>query len=290
MRVRNRTPWPGRWTSSPSPRRAKLDYIEFDAQWYGDGTDPSDATRAIPALDMPAIVAAARERAGRRPLCRSGAGHAPARRDPEDLPGLGRGGRSKFAFVWEGRGLDVRFITDLVRRRGDNASRRTCIDNLASAGWRTLIRTASPEESGTEAVPDRALATSPCCSRGRWPGRSTTPIWRPRAQPDDQRPPAGLRRPSTTTSTFLYWYDAPEKQVGKPWPYEVNGSDECPTTWDETAPCTARSARHKAGHRRALAWALMTNETPRAGKSPGLPVVTTSPSALARPRRPIRRR
>lgn len=34
----------------------KLDYVEYDAHWYGDGTDPSDASRPIAGLDLQKVI------------------------------------------------------------------------------------------------------------------------------------------------------------------------------------------------------------------------------------------
>src|SRR6185369_2534922 len=42
--------------------RRRVEYVEFDAHWYGDGTDPSDATRPIPAIDIEKIIAHGRAR------------------------------------------------------------------------------------------------------------------------------------------------------------------------------------------------------------------------------------
>jgi alpha-glucosidase len=41
--------------------RRRLEYIEFDAHWYGDGTDPSDATTPVDGLDIRRVIEYARE-------------------------------------------------------------------------------------------------------------------------------------------------------------------------------------------------------------------------------------
>lgn len=42
--------------------RRNMEYIEFDAHWYGDGTDPSDATVPIPGLDIAKVIDYARQK------------------------------------------------------------------------------------------------------------------------------------------------------------------------------------------------------------------------------------
>lgn len=250
----------------------KLDYIEFDAHWYGDGTDPSDATQAIPALDMPAIVAAAREKGlgvilyvDRVPVMRQ--------RDAilATYQAWGVAG-IKFGFVWEGRQADVRFITDLVRACGEHHLLVNLHDNLRPAG---LERT-YPNYVALEGV--RGNEQFPTARHN-----VTLSFTRAAAGPIDYTICYAHARNQTTNAhqlamaavyynplTFLYWYDAPEKYAGKPWP-ELAWFDECPTTWDETRSLAGKIGEYVVVARRSGdRWFLgaMTNETPRVLKIP----------------------
>jgi alpha-glucosidase len=91
IRIRSYTTQAGLDTVDFAAAR-KLDYVEWDAHWYGDGTDPSDATYAIPAIDMRRVIDYARSKAGHDPLCRPCARDASTRRHRENLSRLGRGG------------------------------------------------------------------------------------------------------------------------------------------------------------------------------------------------------
>jgi alpha-glucosidase len=250
----------------------KLDYIEFDAHWYGDGTDPSDATQAIPALDMPAIVAAARAKGlgvilyvDRVPVMRQ--------RDAilATYKAWGVAG-IKFGFVWEGRQSDNRFIADLVRACGEHHLLVNLHDNLRPAG---LERT-YPNYVALEGV--RGNEQFPTARHN-----VTLPFTRAVAGPIDYTICYAHARNQTTNAhqlamaavyynplTFLYWYDAPEKYAGKPWP-ELAWFDECPTTWDETRALAGKIGEYVVVARRSGdRWFLgaMTNETPRVLKIP----------------------
>ncbi len=250
----------------------KLDYIEFDAHWYGDGTDPSDATRAIPALDMPAIVAAAREK---------GLGvilyvdRVPAMRQRDAIlstyKAWGVAG-IKFGFVWEGRQSDNRFIVDLVRACGEHGLLVNLHDNLRPAG---LERT-YPNYVALEGV--RGNEQFPTARHN-----VTLPFTRAVAGPIDYTICYAHERNQTTNAhqlamaavyynplTFLYWYDTPAKYAGKPWP-ELAWFDDCPTVWDETRALAGRIGEYVVVARRhGDRWFLgaMTNETPRVLKIP----------------------
>ncbi|MET3666135.1 glycoside hydrolase family 97 catalytic domain-containing protein [Caulobacter sp. 1776] len=250
----------------------KLDYIEFDAQWYGDGTDPSDASRAIPALDMPAIVAAAREK---------GLGvilyvdRVPAMRQRDQILAIYKAwgvAGIKFGFVWEGRQSDNRYIVDLIRACGEHHLLVNLHDNLRPAG---LERT-YPNYVALEGV--RGNEQFPTARHNL-----TLPFTRAVAGPIDYTICYAHERNQTTNAhqlamaavyynplTFLYWYDTPAKYAAKPWP-ELAWFDDCPTVWDETRALAGRIGEYVVVARRhGDRWFLgaMTNETPRVLKIP----------------------
>jgi alpha-glucosidase len=247
--------------------RRKLDYVEFDAHWYGDGTDPSDATRPIAELDFERIMAATRA---------AGLGmilyvdRVPAMRQLDDiLATYRRWGIAgiKFGFVWEGRQEDTDFLYDLIRRCGEHRLLVNLHDNLRPAGLeRTLPNYIALEGvRGNEQFP---TARHNC----------TLPFTRNVAGPLDYTICYAHERNRTTNAhqlalaavlysplAFLYWYDEPTKYAGREWP-ELQFFDECPTTWDATrAVCGAVGDHVVVARRKGDRWFLgaLTNENAR---------------------------
>ncbi|WP_404477995.1 glycoside hydrolase family 97 catalytic domain-containing protein [Novosphingobium sp. BL-52-GroH] len=245
----------------------KLDYIEFDAQWYGDGTDPSDATRPIDGLDMEAIVAAARAK---------GLGtivyvdRVPAMRQLDAIVATYRKwgiAGIKFGFIWEGRQEDVDWIYNLVKTCGDNQLLVNLHDNLRPAGLERTL----PNYVALEGV--RGNEQFPTARHN-----VTLPFTRALAGPIDYTICYDHYKNQTTNAhqlamaavyynplTFLYWYDTPAKYRIGAWP-ALRWFDECPTTWDETCPLAGAPGEYVAVARRhGPRWFLgaMTNEEAR---------------------------
>jgi alpha-glucosidase len=246
--------------------RRKLEYIEFDAHWYGDGTDPSDASRPIPGLDMQKVIDVARSRGigvilyvDRVPVMRQ--------RD-EILAAYRKWGVAgcKFGFVWEGRQSDNDFIYDLVKACGEHRLLVNLHDNLRPAGLERTL----PNYVALEGV--RGNEQFPTARHN-----VTLPFTRAVAGPIDYTICYANEKNQTTNAhqlamaavyynplTFLYWYDAPEKYDGA-WP-DLRWFDECPTTWDETRVLAGEIGEYVVVARRHGArWFLgaMTNEKPR---------------------------
>jgi alpha-glucosidase len=245
----------------------KLEYIEFDAHWYGDGTDPSDASRPIPGLDIVGIIKAARARnvgvilyVDRVPVMRQ--------RD-EILAAYQAWGVAgvKFGFVWEGRQSDNDFIFDLVKACGRHGLLVNLHDNLRPAGLERTL----PNYVALEGV--RGNEQFPTATHN-----VTLPFTRAVAGPIDYTICYANEKNQTTNAhqlamaavyynplTFLYWYDTPEKYAAKPWP-ELAWFDECPTTWDETRVLAGKIGDYVVVARRhGQRWFLgaMTNESAR---------------------------
>ncbi len=245
----------------------KLDYIEFDAHWYGDGTDPSDATHPIDGFDIEGIVAAARTK---------GIGtivyvdRVPAMRQLDAIVATYRKwgiAGIKFGFIWEGRQEDVDWIYNLVKTCGDNHLLVNLHDNLRPAGLeRTLPNYVALEGvRGNEQFPSARHNV-------------TLPFTRALSGPIDYTICYDHYMNKTTNAhqlamaavyynplTFLYWYDAPAKYRTGSWP-ALHWFDECPTTWDETHPIAGEPGEYVAVARRSgNRWFLgaMTNEEAR---------------------------
>lgn len=247
--------------------RRKLDYIEFDAHWYGDGTDPSDATRPIDGLDMPAIIAAAAKKNIGTILY---VDRVPAMRQlPDIVATYRRWGVAgiKFGFIWEGRQEDVDFIYDLVKTCGENHLLVNLHDNLRPAGLERTL----PNYVALEGV--RGNEQFPTARHN-----VTLPFTRALSGPIDYTICYDHYKNLTTNAhqlamaavyynplTFLYWYDVPSKYAGGAWP-ALRWFDECPTTWDETHAIDGQPGAFIAVARRhGERWFMgaMTNEEAR---------------------------
>ena len=247
--------------------RRRLEYIEFDAHWYGDGTDPSDATSPVDGLDIRRVIEYARERNVGVILY---VDRVPAMRQLDDIlrtySEWGVAG-IKFGFIWEGRQSDVDWIFDLVRRCGERRLLVNLHDNLRPAGLdRTL-----PNYMTLEGV--RGNEQFPAARHN-----VTLPFTRNVGGPMDYTICYANERNQTTNAhqlamavvyysplAFLYWYDAPAKYAQGDWA-ELAFLDTCPTTWDDTHALAGEIGEYVVVARRlGDFWFLgaMTNEMPR---------------------------
>lgn len=245
----------------------KLDYVEYDAHWYGDGTDPSDASRPVAGLDLQKVIDAAKAKGigvilyvDRVPVMRQ--------RD-EILKAYRNWGVAgcKFGFVWEGRQSDNDFIYDLVKACGEHRLLVNLHDNLRPAGLERTL----PNYVALEGV--RGNEQFPTATHN-----VTLPFTRAVAGPIDYTICYANPKNQTTNAhqlamaavyynplTFLYWYDTPEKYAVGDWP-DLRWFDECPTTWDETRVLDGKIGEYVVVARRhGRRWFLgaMTNEKSR---------------------------
>ncbi|CAN7554834.1 glycoside hydrolase family 97 catalytic domain-containing protein [Caulobacter sp. LjRoot300] len=250
----------------------KLDYVEFDAHWYGDGTDPGDATVPIAGLDLQRIIDTARAQGIGMILY---VDRVPAMRQRDAiLETYRRWGVAgiKFGFVWEGRQADNDFIFDLVKACGEHRLLVNLHDNLRPAGLeRTLPNYVALEGvRGNEQFPTaRHNVTLPFTRAAAGPIDYTICYANPKNQTTNAHQLA-MAAVYYNPLTFLYWYDTPDKYAGRAWP-DLRWFDECPTTWDETRALSGAIGEHVVVARRhGQRWFLgaMTNESPRVLKAP----------------------
>ena len=248
--------------------KRKLEFVEFDAHWYGDGTDPGDATVPIAGLDMARIIAAAKDKGIGMILY---VDRVPAMRQLDAIMRTYRAwgvAGIKFGFVWEGRQEDVDFIYEMVRRCGEHRLMVNLHDNLRPAGLERTL----PNYIALEGV--RGNEQFPSAGHN-----VTLPFTRALAGPIDYTICYAHERNQTTNAhqlamaavyynplTFLYWYDEPDKYTDDAaWP-ELRWFDECPTSWDETTALGGAIGEYVAvARRRGKRWFLgaMTNEQAR---------------------------
>lgn len=251
IRIRDYTTQAGLDTVDFAAKR-KLDYVMWDAHWYGDGTDPSDATYAIPSIDIRRVIDYARSKGLGMILY---VDRVPAMRQLDAIVKTYRSwsvAGIKFGFVWEGRQFDVDFITNLVKTCAEHRLLVNLHDNLRPAG---LERT-YPNYIALEGV--RGNEQFPTATHN-----ATLPFTRALSGPIDYTICYAHSRNKTTNAhqlamaaiyynplTFLYWYDKPEKYAGREWP-ELAFFDECPTRWDDTVALSGTIGEHVAVARRS---------------------------------------
>lgn len=245
----------------------KLEYIEYDAHWYGDGTDPSDATVPIPGLDIRRVVEYAKQRNVGVILY---VDRVPAVRQLDAiLETYARWGvvGIKFGFIWEGRQSDVDWLFDVLRKCGEHRLLVNLHDNLRPAGLeRTLPNYIALEGvRGNEQFPTaRHNVTLPFTRNLIGPIDYTICYAHEKNQTTDAHQLA-MAVVYYNPLTFLYWYDQPRKYAQGEWP-ALGFFDECPTTWDETRAVAGEIGEYIViARRHGQRWFLgaMTNELPR---------------------------
>jgi alpha-glucosidase len=267
MRIRNYTTQAGLDTVDFAAQR-KLDYVLWDAHWYGDGTDPSDATRPIPAIDIQRVIQHARAKGIGMILY---VDRVPAMRQldaiVETYQRWGVAG-IKFGFVWEGRQSDVDFLYRLVETCGRHRLFVNLHDNLRPAGLeRTLPNYLTLEGvRGNENFPTATHNCTLAFARAlSGPIDYTICYANPKNRTTNAHQMA-LAAVYFSPLASLYWYDTPDKYAGREWP-ELAFLDECPTVWAETLAIGGAIGEFAAVARRAKdgRWFVgaITNEAAR---------------------------
>jgi alpha-glucosidase len=213
----------------------KLEFIEFDAHWYGDGTDGSDATVPVAGLDIQKVIEYARRKNIGVILY---VDRTPAMRQLDDIVRTYRQwgvAGIKFGFMWEGRQSDNDWLYQAIRTCGQHQLLVCVHDNARPAGLeRTLPNYVSLEGvRGNEQFPTaRHNVTLPFTANVAGPIDYTICYANERSQTTNAHQLA-MAAVYYCPLTFLYWYDRPPKYARGNWP-ELTWFDECPTVWDET--------------------------------------------------------
>ncbi len=250
----------------------RIEYIEFDAHWYGDGTNPSDATVPVAGLDIHKVIEYARQK---------GIGvilyvdRVPAMRQLDEIvrtyQAWGVAG-IKFGFMWEGRQSDNEWLYQTIRKCAEHQLLVSMHDNARPAGLeRTLPNYVSLEGvRGNEQFPTaRHNVTLPFTANVAGPIDYTICYAHERNQTTNAHQLA-MAVVYYCPLTFLYWYDRPAKYARSEWS-ELSWFDECPTVWDETRVLAGDIAEYVVVARRHGArWFIgaMTNEQGRTLRVP----------------------
>ncbi|MFF7161885.1 glycoside hydrolase family 97 catalytic domain-containing protein [Streptomyces sp. NPDC008086] len=244
-----------------------LQYIEYDAGWYGPEFSTLDATKPIAAIDLPSVISYATSH---------GIGvflyvNRLALTDADALFGLYRS--------WGVAGIKLGFINDGTRSMTDQI-----VEWAATAAKYGLLIDMHDDVRpfGLERTYPNYVSLEGVRGNEQFPTAThnvTLPFARNVGGPMDYTICYGQSRNKTTNAhqmamaavyyqplNFLFWYDKPSKYnnpanwPGLPWFHSV------PTTWDESRTLAGSIGEYVAVARRSGAtWYLgaMTNETSR---------------------------
>lgn len=213
----------------------KLNFIEYDWHWYGDGTDDSDATVPIAGLDIRRIIEYAASKGLRTILY---VDRMPATRQLEAVcktySDWGVAG-IKFGFMWEGRKTDADFLYRVIETCASHRLICDIHDNIRPAGLeRTLPNYVALEGvRGNEQFPPARHNVNLAFQRAIAGPMDYTICY---AQDRNQTTNAhqlALAVLFYSPQAYLYWYDSWEKYTQGSWP-ELTWFDEVPVTWDDT--------------------------------------------------------
>ncbi|PTH87141.1 glycoside hydrolase family 97 [Streptomyces sp. A244] len=244
-----------------------LEYIEYDAGWYGPEFSTPDATRPIAAIDLPSVVSYATSR---------GIGvflyvNRLALTDADSLFALYRS--------WGVRGIKLGFINDGTRTMTDRI-----IDWARTAAAYELLIDMHDDVRpfGYERTYPNWISLEGVRGNEQFPTAThnvTLPFARNIGGPMDYTICYGQSRDKTTNAhqmamaavyyqplNFLFWYDKPSK-YGNPanWP-GLPWFNAVPVTWDESRTLAGAIGEYIAVARRnGSTWYLgaMTNESSR---------------------------
>jgi len=266
-RVRGAYTTPNGLAAADWAAKHKFEYIEYDAHWYGDGTDDSDATVPIAGLDIRKIIDYAASKGVQTML------YVDRRCALRQLDALcntysewGAAG-IKFGFMWEGRKSDADVLYSLIRTCADHHLICDIHDNIRPAGLeRTLPNYVALEGvRGNEQFPPARHNVNLAFQRAIVGPMDYTICY---AQDRNQTTNAHQLALSVlyyAPQSYLYWYDSWEKYADKPWP-ELTWFDEVPVTWDETHAISGALGEFVVvARRKGTRWYLgaITNEQSR---------------------------
>ena len=250
----------------------RFEYVEYDAHWYGDGTDASDPTRPIADLDLPRIITYARAKDIGLILYIDRVAVTQALDTMCKLyQGWGVAG-VKLGFMWEGRQSDNDFIFNVVKAFGQHGMIVNLHDNLRPAGLeRTLPNYLALEGvRGNEQFPPARHNVTLAYTRAIAGPIDYTICYANEKNQTTNAHQLAMAAIYYNPLTFLYWYDTPDKYLDPsdprfPWP-ELSWFDACPTTWDESRPLAGEIENYVVVARRhGVRWFLgaLTNENSR---------------------------
>lgn len=245
----------------------KLEYVEYDAHWYGDGTDASDPTKPIPELDLTKVIAYARSKGIGvivyidRVAVTEALDAMCALYQSWGIAGV------KLGFMWEGRQSDVDFIFKVVKAFGERQMLVNLHDDLRPAGLeRTLPNYVALEGvRGNEQFPPARHNVTLAYTRAIAGPIDYTICYANEKNQTTNAHQLAMAAVYYNPLTFLYWYDTPDKYAGKAWP-DLAWFDECPTTWDETRALAGEIESHVVvARRKGNRWFVgaLTNENSR---------------------------
>ena len=244
-----------------------LQYIEFDAGWYGPETSPtSDPTKPIAALDLAQVLAYGKGKNVGVILYVNQI----AVTDPEGLFALyeqwGVAGL-KLGFIYEGTQTQTNWITGVAETAAAHHLLLNMHDDLRPFGQeRTFPNWINLEGvRGNEHFPTATHnVTLPFTRNIGGPMDATICLAQPRDQTTNAHQMA-MAAVYYAPLVWFYWYDQPAKYATGDWP-ELPWFDAIPTVWDESRTLAGEIAQYVVIARRSgTTWFVgaMTNEQSR---------------------------
>lgn len=216
-------------------RAHNIKYVLFDAHWYGDGTDASEPTYPIAALDLQKVIDYGKSKGIGVVLYIDRVAVTRALDDMCRLYQKWGVAGVKLGFMWEGRQVDVDFIYKVVKAFGEHGMVVNLHDNLRPAGLETTLPNYLTLEGvkGNEQFPPARHNVNLAYTRSVVGPIDYTICYAQERNQTTNAHQLALAVTCYSPLSMLYWYDKPEKYAGKAWP-ELAWFDSVPTTWDET--------------------------------------------------------
>ena len=244
-----------------------IEYVLFDAHWYGDGTDASEPTAPIKGLDLQRIIDYAKAKGIGVLLYIDRVAVTRALTDMCRLYQQWGIAGVKLGFMWEGRQSDVDFIYNVVKAFGDHGMVVNLHDDLRPAGLeRTLPNYLTMEGvKGNEQFPPARHNVNLAYTRMIVGPADYTICYAQERNQTTRAHQLAMAAVFYSPLTTLFWYDKPEKYATGEWP-ELKWFDQCPTTWDETRALAGDIGEYVVvARRKGRRWYVgaMTNEMER---------------------------
>lgn len=245
----------------------KLQYVHFDAGWYGPEFDESsDATRPIGALDLQQVINYGRQHdVGVTVYVNRLAAERQLDQILDLYPAWGVSG-IKFGFLREGTQSQNDWTFNAIRRFGEARLLVNAHDNLRPAGLeRTLPNYITMEGvRGNEHFPSASHNVTLAHTRNLSGPIDYTICYK---QSRLQTTPAhqlAMGAVYYSALSWLYWYSPPTQFLNGP--AELSWFDSLPTTWDQSVALGGSVGEHVAiARRHGQSWFLgaMSNESAR---------------------------
>jgi len=218
--------------------KRNLQYIEFDAGWYGPESDPSSDARAVEpsrqkSFNLQDVIAYGKERGIGVILY---VNHIAMEKQLDDiLPLYEKWGVKgvKYGFVHVGSQYWTKFTHEAIRKAADHHLMVDIHDNFRSGGYERTYPNLMTVEGigGNEAMPTPKHNSILPFTRYLAGPADYTPCWSHQRLKNTKPHQMAISTIYYSPWQFLYWYSEPKNVPDEP---ALAYWDKLPTTWDET--------------------------------------------------------